>query len=61
MFGSSAVWKLPVTDRVWFYPPWTLTRPVWGPPVWTGADEHGRRTVVLQPPLIGALVIAVGS
>lgn len=45
--------------RVWYYAPWTLTNP-WGPPVWRGGDDWGRSTIVIQPPLLGALVIAYG-
>jgi hypothetical protein len=43
---------------VWYYAPWTLTNPLW-PPVWFGGDEYDRRTLVIQPPLLGALVIAL--
>lgn len=52
--------------RVWYWPPWTLTAPVLGvprsrPPLWFGGDEYGRSTVVIQLPLLGALVIAKGK
>lgn len=50
-------------SRIWYWPPWTLTGPIIGvpgcrPPIWFGGDEYGRRTVVFQLPLLGALVIA---
>ena len=45
--------------RWWYWPPWRLTNPFW-PPFWRGGDEDGRPTVVIQPPLLGALIIAVG-
>ena len=43
--------------RCWYSAPWTLTNPLW-PLVWRGGDEHGRDTLVIQMPLLGALVIA---
>lgn len=43
--------------RWWYYAPWTLTNPLW-PWFWRGGDEYGRQTIVVQPPLLGALVIA---
>ena len=45
--------------RVWYWPPWRLTNP-WGPPLWRGGDEDGRQTIVIQPPLLGAVIIAHG-
>lgn len=45
--------------RWWYYAPWMLTNPLW-PWLWRGGDEHGRRTIVIQPPLLGALVVPTG-
>lgn len=52
--------------RIWYWPPWQLTGPVLGvpgarPPLWFGGDEHGRRTMVVQVPLLGALIVAIGQ
>lgn len=45
--------------RFWYWPPWRLVNPVW-PWFWRGGDEHGRPTVVIQPPLLGAFIFPVG-
>lgn len=46
--------------RVWYWPPWRLVNPVW-PWVWRGGDEFGRRTLVIQPPLLGAFIFPVSD
>jgi len=51
--------------RVWFYPARELEGPWLGvpgcrPPVWFGGDEFDRKTLVLQLPGVGCMVIALG-
>jgi hypothetical protein len=52
-----AVTTVPQPRRAWHYAPGELTNPAW-PLVWRGRDEHDRRTLVIQIPLLGAIVIA---
>lgn len=50
--------------RVWFYKARSLSGPWLGvpgcrPPIWFGGDEYDRKTLVLQLPGIGCMVIAL--
>jgi hypothetical protein len=44
--------------HVWYLRPSRLTNR-WWPPIWVGGDEQGRWTIVIQPPGLGALVLAI--
>lgn len=42
--------------RFMYWPPWAVTRP-WRLWVWTGTDEFCRRSVCLDVPLLGTVIV----